>query len=78
MSASTSDRPLQGKVALVTGASRGVGHAIAVELAEQGADIVVTARTVTPRGDDLTGTIHRPQPPVRGRRPPRRSPSPAT
>ena len=52
------DRPLQGKVALVTGASRGIGHAIAVELASLGADVVVTARTVTPRDDDLTGTIH--------------------
>ena len=53
-----STRPLDGKVALVTGASRGIGRAIAVELAELGADIVVTARTVSPRDDDLTGTIH--------------------
>src|SRR5262245_46296550 len=52
------DRPLQGKVAIVTGSARGIGRAIAVELAELGADVVVTARTVVPRDDDLTGTIH--------------------
>ena len=36
---------LQGKVALVTGASRGLGFATAVHLANEGAHIIATART---------------------------------
>jgi NAD(P)-dependent dehydrogenase (short-subunit alcohol dehydrogenase family) len=37
--------PLAGRVALVTGASRGIGAAAAVELARHGAHVVITART---------------------------------
>jgi 3-oxoacyl-[acyl-carrier protein] reductase len=35
---------LKGKIAIVTGASRGIGRAIAVELAREGCDIVAAAR----------------------------------
>ena len=36
---------LSGQVALITGASRGLGAAVAVELARRGAHVVITART---------------------------------
>jgi NAD(P)-dependent dehydrogenase (short-subunit alcohol dehydrogenase family) len=38
--------PLAGKIALVTGASRGIGYATALALARAGAHIVAVARTV--------------------------------
>lgn len=41
----TTDRPLQGLVAVVTGASRGAGRGIAVELGAQGATVYVTGRS---------------------------------
>ena len=47
---------LRGRVAIVTGASRGIGKQIAVRLAEQGADVVVAARSIEQHGR-LPGTI---------------------
>jgi NAD(P)-dependent dehydrogenase (short-subunit alcohol dehydrogenase family) len=41
----SADRPLSDRIALVTGASRGIGRAAALSLAEAGAHIVAVART---------------------------------
>ena len=49
---------LENKVAVVTGASRGIGKAIAIGLAKEGASVIVAARTETERGENLPGTIH--------------------
>jgi NAD(P)-dependent dehydrogenase (short-subunit alcohol dehydrogenase family) len=47
--------PLEGKTAIVTGSSRGIGKIIALQLAGDGADIVVCSRSEQP--GDLPGTI---------------------
>ena len=51
--------PLQGKVALVTGASRGVGKGIALALGEAGATLYLTGRSVAggPPTTSLAGTL---------------------
>ncbi len=49
---------LAGKVGVVTGASRGIGRNIAIELAREGADVVIAARSEAEPDPRLPGTIH--------------------
>jgi len=49
--------PLAGKVAVVTGASGGVGKAAAVSWAKLGADLVVCARSDAPRADGYPSLV---------------------
>jgi citronellol/citronellal dehydrogenase len=49
---------LKNKVCIVTGASRGIGKAIALGFAREGADVVIAARTEVQKDERLPGTIH--------------------
>ena len=49
-------RALEGRLAIVTGASRGIGEAIARRLAAGGARVVITARTLEPT-DGVSGSL---------------------
>ena len=48
---------LEGRVAVVTGASRGIGQAIAVRMAAEGAKVALIGRDEATRRKDLSGTL---------------------
>ena len=50
-------RPLQGRVAVVTGSSRGIGRVMALRLAAEGAAVVVTGKSEDST-EKLPGSIH--------------------
>ena len=53
----TPGKPLAGKTLFVTGGSRGIGLAIALRAAADGANVAIAAKTVDPH-PKLEGTIH--------------------
>jgi 3-oxoacyl-[acyl-carrier protein] reductase len=53
----TGGRPLEGKTAIVTGGSRGIGRAIAVELGRLGANVLLTYRANAALADEVAREI---------------------
>lgn len=51
------EKELQGKIALVTGASRGLGKGIALVLAEKGAAVVVNYRSAAAEAEEVVAAI---------------------
>ncbi|MEL7059729.1 MAG: 3-oxoacyl-ACP reductase family protein [Acidobacteriota bacterium] len=57
MSSSASSLPLSGKVALVTGGSRGIGAAIVRHLARQGADVALTYSSSAEAAEEIVTEV---------------------
>ncbi|HSX66433.1 MAG TPA: short chain dehydrogenase, partial [Nocardioides sp.] len=53
----TTQKRLEGRTILMSGGSRGIGLAIAVAAAKEGANVAILAKTDTP-DPRLPGTIH--------------------
>ncbi len=49
---------LDGQTAIITGSTRGIGKALALELASHGVNITVTGKTTEPK-EDMKGTIYK-------------------
>ena len=49
---------LKDRVVFITGASRGIGRAVALACAREGADVVIAAKSAVEQGPRLPGTIH--------------------
>jgi glucose 1-dehydrogenase len=50
---------LEGKSALVTGSSQGIGEAVAIRLAEEGADVVVNYHSHPESADNVVGAVRK-------------------
>ncbi|MEA5472069.1 SDR family NAD(P)-dependent oxidoreductase [Spirulina sp. 06S082] len=55
------NKNLKGQIALVTGASRGVGKGIAIGLGESGATVYITGRTIKPINNNTDGSLQETQ-----------------
>ena len=53
----TNARPLSGRVAIVTGSARNIGRAIALDLAEAGAAVMINARASRAEAEAVAGEI---------------------